>query len=66
MCMKEDDVACKIGKIGDSHLFPVEKVQAGQVSAALWKNEITTNGHKAIILKAYVQRRYKDKDGTWK
>ncbi len=46
---------------------PVEKFQAGQVSAALWENEITTaNGQKTTILKASVQRRYKGKDGTWK
>ena len=47
---------------------PVEKFVAGQVSAALWENEITTgNGNKATVLKASVQRRYKDnKDGQWK
>jgi len=46
---------------------PVAKFKAGQVSAALWENEITTkNGHKATMLKASVQRRYKDRDGQWK
>ena len=47
---------------------PAAKFKAGQVSAALWENEITTrNGHKATILKASIQRRYKDdKDGQWK
>ena len=46
---------------------PVEKFVAGQVSAALWENEITTgNGNKATVLKASIQRRYKDKDGQWK
>jgi len=46
---------------------PVEKFTAGQVSAALWENEITTsNGNKATVLKASIQRRYKDKDGQWK
>lgn len=45
---------------------PVVKIRAGTVSAALWKNEITAkNGGKATILKATVQRRYKDKSGTW-
>ena len=45
---------------------PVAKFRAGQVSAALWENEITTgNGNKATILKATVQRRYKDKSGNW-
>jgi hypothetical protein len=45
---------------------PVAKVKAGQVSAALWENEITANGRKVTVLKASVQRRYKDKDGSWK
>ncbi|MBN2377686.1 MAG: hypothetical protein JXD22_14910 [Sedimentisphaerales bacterium] len=47
---------------------PVEKFVAGQVSAALWGNDITArNGNKAIILKASIQRRYKDeKDNQWK
>jgi len=46
---------------------PVAKFRAGQISAALWENEITVkNGHKATMLKATVQRRYKDKDGQWK
>ncbi len=47
---------------------PIEIVTAGQVSAALWENEITTgNGKKAVVLKASVQRRYKDnKTDTWK
>lgn len=45
---------------------PVAKFKAGQVSAALWENEITAkNGGKATVLKATVQRRYKDKDGNW-
>ena len=47
---------------------PVDKFVAGQVSAALWENDITArNGNKATILKASIQRRYKDdKDGQWK
>lgn len=46
---------------------PVAKVKAGQVSAALWQNEVTVNGRKVTMLKASVQRRYKDgKDGQWK
>ena len=46
---------------------PVAKFKAGQVSAALWENEITTkNGHKATVLKATVERRYRDRDGNWK
>ncbi|MCP4608771.1 MAG: hypothetical protein GY845_08660 [Planctomycetes bacterium] len=45
---------------------PVAKFQAGQVSAAIWENEISVNGRQLTVLKATVQRRYKDKDGDWK
>jgi hypothetical protein len=46
---------------------PVAKFKAGQISSALWENEITVNGKKVTVLKASVQRRYKDsKDGQWK
>ena len=46
---------------------PVAKFRAGQVSAALWENEITAkNGGKVTVLKATVQRRYKDRDNVWK
>jgi len=45
---------------------PVAKFRAGQVSAAIWENEITVNGRKTVMLKASVERRYKDKDGQWK
>lgn len=46
---------------------PVAKFRAGQVSAALWENEVTTKaGKKVTMLKATVERRYKDRDGQWK
>ena len=46
---------------------PVAKFKAGQVSAALWENNIQARGGTVKILKATVQRRYKDKDsGEWK
>ena len=45
---------------------PVAKFRAGQVSAAIWENEITVNGKKMAMLKATVERRFKDKDGQWK
>jgi hypothetical protein len=45
---------------------PVAKFRAGQVSAAIWENEITANGRKMTMLKATVERRFKDKDGQWK
>jgi hypothetical protein len=45
---------------------PVAKFTAGQTSAAIWENEITVNGRQVTMLKATIQRRYKDKDGAWK
>ena len=44
---------------------PIAKFKAGAVSSALWENEIEVNGKTVTILKATVQRRYKDKDGNW-
>ena len=45
---------------------PTARFRAGQVSAAIWENEITVNGRKAVMLKASIERRFKDKDGQWK
>jgi hypothetical protein len=45
--------------------MPVAKFKAGQVSSAVWKNEIQVKGVPVEILKATVQRRYKDRDGNW-
>ena len=46
---------------------PVHKIRAGQVSCALWENEMTLSGGRKIkALKATLERRYKDNDGTWK
>jgi len=47
-------------------MAPVKKINAGTVSCALWENEVTVNGRKATMLKATIERRYKDKDGQWK
>jgi hypothetical protein len=44
---------------------PVAKFKARQVSAVLWENEITVNCGKTTVLKATIQQRYKDKNGTW-
>ena len=49
-----------------SQQTPIAKFRAGQVSAALWENEIQTGGRTATILKATIQRRYRDTDGNWK
>jgi hypothetical protein len=46
---------------------PVQKFRAGQVSCALWENELSLSGGRKIkALKATLERRYKDNDGTWK
>ena len=45
--------------------MPVAKFRAGQVASAVWRNEIQVKGKAITVLKATVQRRYKDKDGSW-
>ncbi len=45
--------------------MPVAKFRAGQISSAVWRNEIQVKGKAVTILKATVQRRYKDKEGNW-
>ena len=36
------------------------------MSCAIWENEATVNGRQISMLKATVERRYRDKDGEWK
>ena len=45
--------------------LPVAKFRAGQVSAAIWENEVQMPRGTVKILKATVQRRYKDRSGAW-
>ena len=45
---------------------PAKKFRAGQVSCALWENEVNVSGKAVTMLKASVERRYKDTSGTWK
>jgi hypothetical protein len=45
---------------------PVKKFRAGAICCALWENEINVGGQSRTMLKATVERRYKDKDGEWK
>ena len=45
---------------------PVTKFRAGQVSCAIWANEAVVNGNNMSLLKASVERRYKDASGEWK
>lgn len=49
-----------------SQQTPLAKFKAGSVSAALWENEIQVNGRPTTLLKATIERRYKDATGTWK
>ena len=32
----------------------------------MWENEITVGGKRQMMLRATVDRRYKDRDGAWK
>ncbi len=45
---------------------PVNKFRAGQVACALWNNDIVVQGTKKTVLKATVERRYKDSNDNWK
>ena len=47
-------------------MAPIKKFRAGSISCALWENEIEVNGQKRPLMKATVERRYKDRDGSWK
>ena len=55
-----------MNQLGDENMAPVKKFSAGSISCALWENEATVNGRKMTLLKASLDRRYKDKDGQWK
>jgi len=44
---------------------PIAKFRAGQVAAAICANDVEVKGRTVTILKATVQRRYKDQDGNW-
>ena len=46
--------------------MPVAKFKAGQISSAVWENDIQVKGATVTVLKATVQRRYTDRDGSWK
>ena len=46
---------------------PGAKFRAGAVSVALWPTEITVNGRTMTVLKASLDKRYKDNaTGEWK
>jgi len=45
---------------------PLKSFAAGGVRAAIWENEILVDGSAKTMLKATIERRYRDKSGTWK
>jgi hypothetical protein len=45
---------------------PIAKFRAGQVSCALWENQATIDGRIVTVLKATIERRYRDAGGSWK
>lgn len=45
---------------------PLAKFKAGSVVCAVWENEAQVGGQAKTVLKATVERRYKDSDGSWK
>ena len=44
---------------------PVAKFQAGTVTSAVWRNEAVVDGRKVVMLKASVERRYRNGSGEW-
>ncbi len=45
---------------------PVITFRAGSVSCAVWENDIVIGTSTRTVLKATIERRYKDKNGSWK
>ena len=45
---------------------PTAKFRAGSLSCALWENKAEVDGRTVTMLKATVERRYKDSAGNWK
>ena len=45
---------------------PVKKIQAGGISAAIWKNDMQVrDGRQVESSSVSIERRYKDKRGEW-
>lgn len=45
---------------------PVAKIKGGNnISVALWENQIQTKAKTVTMIKATLQKRYKDKNGDW-
>lgn len=44
---------------------PIEKFKAGSIECSLWENQIDTATGKVTVLKANIERRYKNAQGEW-
>jgi hypothetical protein len=45
---------------------PIQKFSDGQVSCAIWENEVDVRGRQVVLLKASLERRYTDRTGAWR
>ena len=45
---------------------PLATYKASGVVCAVWENDVQMGGQTQTMLKATVERRYKDRDGNWK
>ena len=44
---------------------PVARFKAGAIQVAIWENQVNNQGQQTTVLKASVERRYKDAHGAW-
>lgn len=44
---------------------PIAKFKAGAIEASIWENQIDTATGKVTVLKANIERRYKNAQGEW-
>ncbi len=45
---------------------PVKKFRAGGVTATIWRNDVQQDGQTVVRHSVTVQKRYRDRDGSWK
>ena len=44
---------------------PIAKYKSGSIECSVWENAIDTPTGKAVVLKATVERRYRQVNGNW-
>ena len=44
---------------------PLMRFKAGAIECAVWENSTTQDGRPAPLLKATIERRYRDRNGRW-